>query len=235
MLPIIVTIAAGEEINYRDITIPRMKDYAHKVGADFWVIDRAQFGDVIDADTGQPGGATYWKIPLIEWLGKQETYHSMLYLDADVFVKRDAPDIFSELGHMDSLAIAKDMHSERELPLWEEWASKHYRFSTAFLPERVKSAYFNAGVFLMRPAAAYRMRQFRNHFPDIHSQWQDQGLVNCWAKSMPTDQLAVLAPCWNVPYPYATQDPNAGHFLHACGINQADKLAWFQKLESLGI
>lgn len=235
MIPLIVTIAAGPEIDYRHITIPRMKEYADRVGADFWEIDRNIFGDVIDADSGQPGGATYWKIPLIEWLGKQATYRTMLYLDADIYVRRNAPNIFHSQMDRNFLMMAEDMHSQREFPLWKAWAAKHYGMGAPFLNDRKPQAYYNAGVFLMRADAAYEMRLMRQQFPDIHSHWGDQGLLNCWAKFMDSLNFEPLHESWNVPFPYMTRNPDEGHFLHACGIPQQDKLAWFTKLQALGI
>jgi len=235
MKPLICTIAAGDAIDYGHITIPRMGEYAKRIGAAFQVIDEPFPNPVIDADTGEPGGPTYWKIPLIEWMGEQDKFHSMLYLDCDIFVKRSAGNIFQNFDHLSSLMMTPDMHSERELPEWKAWAAKHYGLGAPFLHEGKPEVYFNAGMFLMRPAAAYHMRLMRQQFPEIHSHWGDQGFLNCWAKFMEGRHLGVLSETWNVPYPYQTQDPNAGHFLHACGLAQQDKLPWFEKLEALGI
>lgn len=242
MKRLITTIAAGEVIDYRGITISRMKEYAHKVGADFWEIDHARFGDVINADTKQPGNPSWWKIPLIEWMATQQTYDRMLYLDADVFVKRDAPDFFQAasdgwdgIGPKPLVWATQDMNAGREFPLWQEWVKRHYgKYEHAWI-KPVPGNYMNAGVWATTVSAAAEMLKLRSVFPDIHDGWLEQHYWNMWLRFAPQYTVARMSEEWNVPFPYATQDHTAGHFLHLCGLAQQNKMEWMEKLEALGI
>lgn len=229
-MKLLCTIASGDSINYDGITVPRMYSYARRHGADFYAVTGRTHGPVWDATNNCEGGPSTWKLPLLRWFTTQSHYRQLAYVDADTYIKCDAPSIFDAASGMPGFHACRDMNSDRELPLWTSWVQQRYGFPLSSDP---LPFYANAGVWAVSQTAARAMNYASGDFPEVHTRWQEQDVMNLLAHHSST--LRELDPAFNVPYPYATQDPNAGHFLHACGINQGDKLEWFTKLESLGI
>lgn len=225
MSNLLVTIAAGESIDYGDLTIPRMYDYARSCGADLMVITQPVFGSVWDATNRTVGGPSFWKLPLIQWFAKQSIHRRMAYVDVDVFIKKGAPSIFRSEPD-DGVAMAMDMNSEREAPEWEKWAEEHY-------PDTPRSdgppGYFNAGVWEMHLGAAVRLTMEMGLHPSIFSRWFEQDFMNLCARS--SGNLRELPKEFNCPVPYMTRDISQGHFLHLCGLPQQEKRAWLLRME----
>ena len=72
-----------------DITVPRIKRYADRIGAAFLEVRDSEFG------TERPS-VFYAKLHAYE-SGQQFGFDRLLYLDADILVDNEAPDIFAEL------------------------------------------------------------------------------------------------------------------------------------------
>lgn len=233
MKRLITTIASGEAINFGHITIPRMAEYARRVNADLWVITQPVFGEIQNSSNSR--NPSWWKVGLLEWLSRQELYGLLLHLDIDVFIKSGSPDIFETLLPIQTFAMAADMNSARELPLFEDWANEKYGLYLPLEGNPFEQDYMNAGVFLARPSAGHRMRHFRDNHPVLHDGWLEQSTLNCLFHSLPWHHQAVLSRDFNVPFPYLTTDHTAGHFLHLCGLANQDKLPWLEKLNELDV
>jgi lipopolysaccharide biosynthesis glycosyltransferase len=126
----IVTIVVGPYAErMAKATNPFMRDYARKCGADFFVIQEPKFQHL--------GKLYYEKFQLYALF---ETYERILYIDCDVLVSPDSPDLFS-------LTPADHFSASSE----ETW-SKYPECKSAILAElgeiRWTYPYFNAGVML---------------------------------------------------------------------------------------
>ena len=81
----VVTLTMGMEYKaISEITHPTLKAYAKKIGADFHVIEDKKFKQNI------PIG--YEKLQLRNFL---ETYHRIIFIDSDIIIRPDTPDLFT--------------------------------------------------------------------------------------------------------------------------------------------
>jgi hypothetical protein len=131
----IVTISCGDF--YRQmaaITHPTIKAYADKLGADFIVWD----------DYGGHAMPHYQKLELGKLLHQ---YQRVLYVDTDILVRDDAPDIFAIVPE-DSLGALEEgqYYSNRK-----EW-TLHYMQSNGYEPFDWDGRYFNTGVLVLSQA-----------------------------------------------------------------------------------
>lgn len=224
MKRLIVTIAAGDSIDYGDITIPRFFKYAKKHNADLWVITTPIFGEVINATTGQGGNPSWWKLPLIEWFAEQDNYHQLCYIDIDVLVMEKSPCIFD--FHRQGFSMCPDMNSAREWPLWQEWRAEHYPGAEV---QETLEKYFNAGVWVTDRPSAIHLTKIMDHYPEIHSRWMEQDYVNFITRA--AGFLHELPEEFNHPVPHLSRSLNHGCFLHLCGLAQDQKREWLIRME----
>ena len=81
----VVTLAMGVEYNaIAQLTHPSIKDYAKKIGADFHVITERAYRQNVSVG--------YEKLQLREMLND---YHRILFIDTDIIVRPDTPDLFT--------------------------------------------------------------------------------------------------------------------------------------------
>lgn len=224
MRKLVITIAAGEHVNYGHITIPKMYAYARKVGADFQVITGPSFGDV-EADE-KIAGPAFWKIPMLNWFGRQDVYGQMLYVDADCFIPDAADDIFAE-GDGAGFRIAPDMQAERELPLWLSWVREKYP------PSEIPKdwTYLNTGVFVADKASALEVslidQELVCRYPRV-SRWYEQDYLNMvLANAAPPK---IIPGRFNKAIPYMGNTYEKTDWLHQCGVPNADRLKIFEKM-----
>ena len=128
----IVTICCGDF--YRQmaaISHPTIKAYADKLGADFIVWD----------DYGRHSMPHYQKLELGKLLRQ---YNRVLYLDTDILVRDDAPDIFAIVPE-DALGALEEgqYYSDRK-----GWALKFMQ-SIGYDPRDWNGRYYNAGVLVL--------------------------------------------------------------------------------------
>ena len=84
MLKLIYTLL-DHDGNYKPakIAIPKIKEYAKKVGADF---------DIVYGDRNvSKGDLMYFKFKMYDYL---DIYDRVLFVDADILIKNISPDIF---------------------------------------------------------------------------------------------------------------------------------------------
>jgi hypothetical protein len=99
----LVLVAASESIKQlTDVTHPAIKAYAKRIGADFHVIQNATYENPED-----------WKFLIPEYL---KDYDRVLYVDSDLIIRDDAPDIF-EIVPENKLGV---LYESRFIPKTEE-------------------------------------------------------------------------------------------------------------------
>ncbi len=140
----------------------------------------------------------------------QEFLHSeddwCLWVDADVYVQPDAPDMATDLEP--GFWMAEDPSRHAWLPKWRKWVAAQFKEK----PARVWS-YRNAGVWaLHRSVAAALLKGMHKPY---HAAVQEQHHLNYWASLVP-DIVKVLPPKWNSMVPRNTplDDWEPGHFVH---------------------
>jgi len=232
MSKLLCTIAATSCISYDRITVPRMYAYAKQCDSDFMAITQPSFGSVWDATNGWEGNPSMWKLPLLRWFARQHQYSTLAFADADVFIRKDSPSIFeaAEANGGEGFHICRDMNSEREVPLWIQWARERYGLLHDPAPD---SFYGNAGVWCVTKKAAQAMCSSMTLFPEIHTRFLEQDYIQLMATHAGVKRELPIV--FNIAYPCQIQDPNAGHFLHPCGMCHKDKHEWLERIEAMNI
>lgn len=235
MKRLIVTISSGDCINYDDISIPSMSAYAKRIGADLMVLRQPVFGDVFDATWKAPGCPAFWKIPMISWFGKQELYDVMVYIDADIFISSQAPDIFREVQKDDpSFHLCPDMQPEPEAVRWWKWVTDCYPEVKDWPhPFRKPVIYHNSGVMLFTRRAAQLAGEFIPHDTYYSRYFEQDYLLLLFAR---IGGVVSLPPHFNQPIPWRDplSDAKQGMW-HTCGLQQDGKRDWFQQFKQYDI
>lgn len=136
----IITIASGK-LPYFDALRPFMERYAERVGAEFVILSK-QTDEVF----------LHPKIPMLryitEFAEKGTSGDRLLYVDADVMLKDEAPDIFALSGNGEANVWLAHAAFNRIKKRWRTWARRCYDELVPLDP------YYNAGVILMDHAGA---------------------------------------------------------------------------------
>lgn len=157
----VITINIGTAMKkMADLTIPTMRAYAERVGADFIVIDKIpetyKFNDF----------SAYWaKFVLRDYL---ETYNRILYLDLDTTVTGNCPDLFELVPENEFGALAEDdfnIDQSEEIALMQE---KYGQIGWT-------KGYFNVGVML---AGQAHKAVFALHDDMSGSKYPEQSVMN---------------------------------------------------------
>lgn len=154
----VVTLAIGPEfVAFGKRTHPFMKRYAQRFGAEFVVIDTPRLSNA----RGSISWLGWEKYQLADLL---EHYEHILYVDTDVFIRPDCPDLFEFCGDRWG-AFNEVPHNAQVIPRLEEFCKM------AGLPlKRTRDAYYNGGVVVCRsahravftpPPVLYAQSQFR--------------------------------------------------------------------------
>jgi lipopolysaccharide biosynthesis glycosyltransferase len=131
MRKLIVTLCIGDKFKeLGDLTHPNMIKYANKVGADFKVIDENKFENNL----------CFNKLQMLDMLDK---YDRILYLDSDVLVGLNCPDLFQEYkyGQMAMLDESPFLDYSKNLKSMAEYYKIDINIED-------NPTYFNAGVIL---------------------------------------------------------------------------------------
>lgn len=142
----IFTIMIGQDPSY-PVVYQSFKKYADRVGADLVCTTTFQYGHL-----GQSRG---FSLRRSAWLEKTriktllEKYDRVLYLDADILITPDAPDIFKTYSDLNTIYMLNEgLYADREkqisqisalLPLENGWPRN----------EQQKPYYYNGGVILI--------------------------------------------------------------------------------------
>jgi len=139
---------------YAEYTLPAMRSYARKVGADLLVLEefptRSQYGE-----------APHWIIlEAIKHFALQDDYDHALMLDLDVVILPHCPDIFELAG--DSIGVVPDMGIPDVDQPFRDWCQEWFDE----LP--LDGSYFNAGMIVISRAAAKRLLSvLTSPYPDV--------------------------------------------------------------------
>jgi hypothetical protein len=206
----IATLVIGHkaEALYR-LCQPTFQAYARRIGADLRVIRRNRFH-------GQQVSNYFGKLELGRLL---ERYERVLYLDCDVMVSADTPDLFAEVP-AETLGV---YHEGLEIDRTEEFARIEARFGR--IPGWTTARYFNSGVMVLG----------RTHRPlfdtpasfEMGTYFYDQTYLNWKAQSL---HLAMhsLDRRFNGMYPYVAT-PEEALIAHYAGYGFHPPLNWRER------
>lgn len=130
---------------YSHITLPTIEAYADKVNADLEIIkeDHRKF------DYPSPH---FLKFNCFQYFLDHQ-YDQMLYLDMDIIIKKNAPDIFSQYPR--GLCLANDFAGDFPNNEYKIWIGKIFNAKVG------KLDYFNSGVILSdRPSMERYLRKY---------------------------------------------------------------------------
>src|SRR5690349_1639383 len=130
----VVTIASGVYFErMAALTHPTIKAYADKLGADFLV-----WSDI--------SGYQIPEYKKMEIGGLLDHYDRVLYIDTDVIVRDDAPDVFSVVPYDHLGMLEESRYYDRRIAVLR--FMEHVRFDSTLW----NGKYFNAGIFVCSKA-----------------------------------------------------------------------------------
>lgn len=197
----IVTIAAGQNaLDLLALTGPRMQEYAERCGVDFHAITDDQHPEYPFAN----------KFRLRHLVAN---YRRVLFLDADVFVKRTARNIFEELP--DNILWIHEDYTHNETKAWIQRESK-ITAEQQKVP-MIKLRMFNTGVVLFNNQHAdiwappplpapprylteqtwveYNIRRMNPPFGFLDTRWNTQYWMKRFKEYLPSANFIHLAAC----------------------------------------
>lgn len=228
---LIYQVAVGETPPFYDICINSAVDYASRIHADHFVLREPILRIAPRNSARSENALRLGYLPIYEKenaFACLQEYDQVLVLDADVYVRPEAPDIFS----VSSAPFAGVV--ERDMPLNVQYREKVRKHSFGQFDnlrdvewkwDERGAQYFNMGVMLLHqnilpflsedsPSQFLRRPEFERFINgDGHWRWStDQTLLNWWLK-----KAAITTHCidwnWNALYG-AVQDVSEAHFVH---------------------
>lgn len=142
----IFTVAVGKEMKWLfSITHPFMREYARKCNADFVIVDDNWRKDSEHPCLLKQAVNSFWY-----------RYDRVLYVDSDILIKPNAPNIFEEvpigfLGVFDEFNYANASMKERKLEYIRKYVEKHnelYPSVPLKVAEPIPDGFYNMGVFV---------------------------------------------------------------------------------------
>jgi lipopolysaccharide biosynthesis glycosyltransferase len=133
---LILTITLGEK--YKQVAVithNSIKQYANKINADFLVIDQNYLHD----NTNSP----HWNKFLIKSIFEQQNYDRILYIDTDVIIRNDCPNLFNIVPEDKIGMFNEGKYESRFNPLQE--ALKIYNIQITDWD----GSYYNSGVIVI--------------------------------------------------------------------------------------
>ena len=194
----LITAAEGDIERFYQVSRPTFVRYAQRHGF-----------ELREGPWDRQGRHPYW-LKLAAIIDQWNHYEEILWVDADIIIKPDAPDIFGEIEADSWLGIAEHVTHEGRSP--------------------------NVGVMAIRTTAQAReffSRCWRRHAKFKSHRWPDQAPVMellGYSTTLPvskiqdtvyTDGVTILGPEWNA-LPRFGGD---GHFLHFAGLPIDARLA----------
>lgn len=164
-----------------NVSIQLAKRYAKKINAEYVLITEPKINFI---------HPTYERFTLFEDPYWTNNFENVLYLDSDVFIYADAPDIFSMYPTTDKFKICTH---------WDEFRIKRKYGDLEKSPK--KPAAFNAGVFMLNKKSRDIMLPFLDYKKDPpYPQHDNDALVNCVIKSnVPVEKMNVMFNAKNYP------------------------------------
>jgi hypothetical protein len=239
----IYQVAVGPQSKLYKYCVASVKEYADKIGADHIVQTQPKLWIKPDPFTGQRSKESYEKyggfLPIFEKENVFEyfkDFDQVAVIDADIFIKPDAPDVFAD--------ISTDYHFaaqfERELPVNQRYSQQINKYSREQLTNSVckqfdwdfdhphGGEFFNSGMIVYNckkmlevlgnttPKQFMQRSYFRDFIDGIGAfRWQtDQITLNYWARK---DDLSIQHVDWkfNALFGALQQGKIAeAHFVH---------------------
>lgn len=141
------------DVDYARYTVPYMRAYAERVGADF--IEYKQFPN----RSHYPSPPGWFHLEALRLFREQSYYQNLLLLDADQLVLPACPNVFEQVG--DCLVAVQDMGMPEGGPHYADWC----RQTMGETP--VSGPYFNGGMLLLSLSTAKRLeRCLAGPYPD---------------------------------------------------------------------
>jgi len=228
---LIYQVRVGEDRPFYDACIESVRQYADRVGADHIVQRDAVLRIAPTRSARSENALRLGYLPIYEKenaLGYLDRYEQVLILDADVYVKATAPDIFAQ-STTDFAGVV-----ERDMPLTAQYFNKIRKYSKGQYELLADvdwkwnadgAEFFNMGVMLLgsgirrflrgeTPGEFLRRPEFERFVNgEGHWRWStDQTLLNWWVKSSGMS-VTRLDWRWNALYG-AVADVSAAHFVH---------------------
>ena len=159
----ILTLNIGD-VSYSKFSIPLMKKYAEKVGADFIEITER---------TIPYRSPHFEKWQISNYLNK---YDRILYVDLDLLIDLDTPNIF-ELCDDKFCVVFEDIYKEyapRRIVMDRiQYVNKDIGW---------KNGYFNSGVMLIPKSAKIVFEELKDFKKNYEEVWYDQTIINYLCK-----------------------------------------------------
>jgi hypothetical protein len=214
---LIVTLAVGpqaEEIV--SMTAPHMEDYARKCDAQFVVI-RGRTQD-------------WWGLEKFRVGRFAESHERTLFVDADVFIRPTAPNIFREVPP-NHVGILNETDNANEIPVLK-WRMTH--FAESMYKDQGEAfgglKCFNSGVVLCDRGTLAAWKPPVHPFTPTHTSEQVWIERNITAHRLPVFSLANY---WNCQYwwtDFGARAPTA-HFVHLAGAEHSLRVGFLRKLK----
>ena len=241
MKRLIYQVYIGNRNNLYNHCTQSVKDYAHKIGADYMVLNTATLRIKPDVFTTNRNPNAWEKyggyMPIFEKenvFDYFDYYDQCCVIDADIYIRPNAPNIFDEMP--DDFTVGSIY--ECDLPLTDRYANQIKNYSTKcwenymqydwnFEP-RTGGEFFNSGVMLyntnkmkealngMSPEEFLRQPMLKDFIDGTgHLKWQsDQMTLNYWfkAKNIPVFRLNWK---WNILFSAVPEEyMKMGYFIH---------------------
>ena len=203
----VITIATTEYQQIHAITEPRLQAYANQVDADYIVVQETQHDP-----------PHFVKYDLIQ-IAAQSGYDQVLYVDADIHIRQQAPNIFDRY---------KTSAVFNEIPFaprgWVtssiDWIKKHID------PSWPANRYYNTGVMVLDGSAIHRLSMLLQRVEPLPGVFFEQEQLNVLLQDTDCPQEQ-LDQCWNQFCQYGWLTPEkaeAAFFLHVAGGPIEEKL-----------
>jgi hypothetical protein len=231
---LIYQVAVGEVPDFYEPCIDSVREYADRIGADHHVQCRPKLRIFPLNSQRSENALRLGYLPIFEkenafaWL---EEYDQVAIMDADIFIRPEAPDIFEAAGDADFAGVL-----ERDLPLTDPYREKVRKHSQGQFINLTTvdwqwnsdgAAYYNMGLMVLnRSIAKYLNGETPEQFirrPEFerfvngegHWKWStDQTLLNWWVKKSGM-QTRDLDWRWNALYGAVRPETlKAAHFVH---------------------
>lgn len=211
MNTVLATIAIGEHDQLRQFTESRMQTYAASIGAEYRCIRDS---------SSLPHFAKYELLQQVV----REKFDRLLYLDVDVYVKVNSPNIF-DFYH--SAAANEYPHPDpRQLSQATNWIRTHLD------PQWPTDCYFNTGVLVIAGDELEQLAWLCGRTQPKPGVYFEQDQLNTLMRSVgfPKQQLTAAWNCFCKPEWQAVHQPQTAYFLHTNVASTSEKIKLLREL-----
>lgn len=188
-----VTMASAETVAF----------YAMKYGAEYKMASHSRWWV-----NGYHGGPAMERFQLLD--EEYDVYDNILYIDTDILISNDAPNIFDEYSGA-SIAGIHQMHSRDRTLLEEGWLKNEFPN-----PQRYRDSYVNGAILMLSRGFRQYLRgvlsvediqddkgtHWDRNGTDVRWPVYDQSMVSYWLAMSPFSLTPIAAPWFKGPYFY---------------------------------